>query len=147
MLDTADNCDVTLLVKEAGKKEDTVLMAHRYVLCARSQEFYMRLWVGKGAKKKKLVVTDTPAEVMKQLIRSVCFFIRFYTILVPLTKITTSNVAFELFNLVDLCILSLAIEHNRLLRPPQTKKKKHLRLKYASRNSSDERCYRMNRSR
>lgn len=69
MLDTADNFDVTLLVKRPTDQTETKLSAHRYVLCSRSFEFYRLLWSGKAMNEKKLKVTDTSAEVMIQLIR------------------------------------------------------------------------------
>jgi hypothetical protein len=71
MLDLADNCDVTLLVKRPKDQTETKIPAHRYVLCSRSSEFYRLLWFGKAMNEKKLKVADTSADVMKQLIRYV----------------------------------------------------------------------------
>jgi len=71
MLDSEDGCDVTLIVKGPSDKSETRISAHRYVLCSRSAEFYRLLWAGKASSEKKLKITDTLAEILRQVIRYV----------------------------------------------------------------------------
>ena len=69
MLDTEDGCDVTLVVKGPSDKSEARILAHRYVLCSRSAEFYRLLWAGKASSEKKLKITDSTADTMRQIVR------------------------------------------------------------------------------
>ena len=69
MLDTHDGCDITLVVKGPSDKSEARILAHRYVLCSRSAEFYRLLWAGKASSEKKLKITDSTADTMRQIVR------------------------------------------------------------------------------
>jgi hypothetical protein len=69
MFDSQDSCDVQFVVKGPGDVDETLLGAHRYVLCSRSPYFHRLLWTAKAGAENKLKENDIPAQAFREVIR------------------------------------------------------------------------------
>ena len=75
MFQRQDGCDVMFVVKCPGDSTETKIGAHRYVLASRSPYFHkLTQWGGRAnADRMKLKVNDIPADVFREILRSVSF--------------------------------------------------------------------------